>query len=285
MWSSTSTSTVSMSPTKPMSVSPPASRFLTVKSRPSSPQRPTAGWPWRLMPRTMSLFCLPTSTIFATSTVASSDTRRPSTKRTSIPSRSMYAVMSGPPPCTTTGLIPTYLRSTTSRANSSRSAGPSIAAPPYLMTTVLPWNSRMYGSASRRVATSRTVSGRVVGIDRHVAVGQVGEEDLGLVPLPREADEVLDLLAGDALGEGFEVERTGGPARADRDALDRDVDLEGRGVGERAADRLGDPAPVRVAAVERRLDERRVRHAARGALDREAVVAGAADAADALRAP
>ena len=56
--------------------------------------------------------------------------------------------MSGPPPWTTTGFRPTYLSSTTSRANSSRSAGSSIAAPPYLMTTVLPWNSRMYGSAS-----------------------------------------------------------------------------------------------------------------------------------------
>src|SRR5881409_730992 len=63
--------------------------------------------------------------------------------------------MSGPPPWTTTGFSPTYLSSTTSRANSSRSAGSSIAAPPYLMTTVRPWNSRMYGSASRRVATSR----------------------------------------------------------------------------------------------------------------------------------
>src|SRR5215207_3571841 len=73
MWSSTSTSTVSMSPTKPMSVSPPASLFLTVNSRPSSPHSPTAGCPWRLMPSTMSLFCLPTSTIFATSTVAFGD--------------------------------------------------------------------------------------------------------------------------------------------------------------------------------------------------------------------
>src|SRR3954454_2573779 len=63
--------------------------------------------------------------------------------------------MSGPPPCTTTGLSPTYLSSTTSRANSSRRLGSSIAAPPYLTTTVRPWNSRMYGSASRRVSTSR----------------------------------------------------------------------------------------------------------------------------------
>src|SRR3954467_7175823 len=63
--------------------------------------------------------------------------------------------MSGPPPCTTTGLSPTYLSSTTSRAKSSRSCGSSIAAPPHLTTTVRPWNSRMYGRASRRVSTSR----------------------------------------------------------------------------------------------------------------------------------
>ena len=50
--------------------------------------------------------------------------------------------------------MPTYLSSTTSRANSSFSCGSVIAAPPYLITTVLPWNSRMYGSASSRVAMS-----------------------------------------------------------------------------------------------------------------------------------
>src|SRR3954467_6457 len=153
--------------------------------------------------------------------------------------------MSGPPPWATTGLIPTYLSSTTSRANSSRSAGSSIAAPPYLITTVRPWNSRMYGSASGSLPTARTdpASGRVVGIDRHVAVGQVGEEDLGLVALAGQADDVLDLLAGGALGGGRDIEGARRAARAHRDALDRDVDLERRRVGERAADRLRDPAP------------------------------------------
>src|ERR671936_2241795 len=52
--------------------------------------------------------------------------------------------MSGPPPCTTTGFIPTYLSSTTSRAKSSVSSGSVIAAPPYLITTVRPWNSREF---------------------------------------------------------------------------------------------------------------------------------------------
>src|SRR3954454_20539545 len=107
------------------------------------------------MRRTMSLLTLPTRTILATSTVAASLTRSPPLNSTGRLRRSMYFVMSGPPPCTTTGLSPTYLSSTTSRAKSSRSCGSSIAAPPYLTTTVRPWNSRMYGSASRRGSMSR----------------------------------------------------------------------------------------------------------------------------------
>src|SRR5215208_1450767 len=116
--------------------------------------------------------------------------------------------MSGPPPWTTIGFIPTYLRRTTSRANSSRSCASSIAAPPYLMTTVLPWNSRMYGSASSSVATSRSgwvmsASSSLVGIDGHVLVGQVGEEDLGLGARLAvvQSDRVLDLVALDRLRE------------------------------------------------------------------------------------
>src|SRR3954454_10538806 len=104
--------------------------------------------------------------------------------------------MSGPPPCTTIGVNPTYFRSTTSRAKSSRSAGSFMAAPPYLMTTVLPWNSRMYGSASSSVPASciseRPLC-RVVRVDRHVVVREVGEEHLGLGALAGQADGVLDL--------------------------------------------------------------------------------------------
>ena len=51
--------------------------------------------------------------------------------------------MSGPPPCTTTGLIPTCRSSATSAANDALSSGEVIAAPPYLMTMVVPANSRM----------------------------------------------------------------------------------------------------------------------------------------------
>src|SRR5713226_9495666 len=105
--------------------------------------------------------------------------------------------MSGPPPWTTIGLIPTYLSSTTSRANSSRSEGSSMAAPPYLMTTVLPWNSLMYGSASSSVRTSRirSPSRRVLRIQAHVLVREVREEHLGLRARPRQPDLDLDLGA------------------------------------------------------------------------------------------
>src|SRR5215210_534952 len=105
--------------------------------------------------------------------------------------------MPGPPPWTTTGFMPTYLSSTTSRAISSRSSGSVIAAPPYLITTVRPWNSRMYGSASSSVPMSRmAASRRVLRVDRHVLVREVGEEDLGLGAGAGQADLVLDLLAG-----------------------------------------------------------------------------------------
>ena len=64
----------------------------------------------------------------------------------------MYDVISGPPPCTMTGLMPTSFMSTMSLATCSRSAGSVIAAPPYLMTTVLPDVRLMQGSASVSVS-------------------------------------------------------------------------------------------------------------------------------------
>ena len=59
---------------------------------------------------------------------------------------------------------------------------------------------------------------------------------------------------------------------------------ERRGARQRGADGLRDPAPVRVAAVERGLDQRRVGDRARDALDALAVAAAHDDAADAAGA-
>src|SRR3954466_14007901 len=103
--------------------------------------------------------------------------------------------MSGPPPCTTIGFMPTYFRSTTSRAKSSVRPASVIAAPPILITIVLPWNSRMYGRASRSVPTSlmRRLSRRVLRVDRHVVVREVREEHLGLAALAGDRERVLHL--------------------------------------------------------------------------------------------
>ncbi len=69
--------------------------------------------------------------------VSLSVTRMPSTKRVSLPMRSSTLPICGPPPCTTTGWMPTCLSSTTSRAKSCLSASSTMALPPSLITTVL----------------------------------------------------------------------------------------------------------------------------------------------------
>src|SRR3989449_4176477 len=149
----------STSPTRPMSTSSPfGSRCGRRRARrrlASLPERPIARPPWWLMRPTMSLLILPTSTISTISTVSSSVTRMPPTKLGSLPRRFIRAPIWGPPPWTITGLMPTRRRRITSRANGSLRSARSIAAPPYLMTRVLPRNSRMYGSVSSRISARR----------------------------------------------------------------------------------------------------------------------------------
>src|ERR1700681_352519 len=154
--------------------------------------------------------------------------------------------MSGPPPWTTIGFRPTYLSSTTSRANSSRRPGSSIAAPPYLMTTVFEWNSRMYGSASSSVPTSCMCvsSCRVLRIDRHVPMGEIGEEDLCFGALSGEGDLILDLRLSDSVRERLRVVVDRCAGRAYGSPLDRQVNRQRRGSGQRGTDRLDDPPPV-----------------------------------------
>ena len=84
---------------------------------------------------------LPVSTIFTTSMVGPSVTRSPLTKRGSRPSRFCQSEISGPPPWTSTGRIPTKRSSTTSWRNASTSSP--IAAPPSLITRVWPAKRRM----------------------------------------------------------------------------------------------------------------------------------------------
>jgi hypothetical protein len=68
---------------------------------------------------------------------------RPGKKVPFLPIFASASSICGPPPCTTTGFMPTSFISTTSSAKSCCSDGSVIALPPYLMTMVLPWNWRM----------------------------------------------------------------------------------------------------------------------------------------------
>ena len=99
-----------------------------VISSASSPDMPTASGPCTLMAETMSRLTLPTSTIRAISRVSASVTRSPLRNSVSLPSRAISSPICGPPPCTTTGSIPTARISTTSWANEARGA-PSLPRP------------------------------------------------------------------------------------------------------------------------------------------------------------
>ncbi len=100
---------------------------------------------------------MPASTIVATSRVAASVTRSPSTNVVSMPSRSLRCVTCGPPPCTTTAVVPALCSKETSSANDDARPTVSIAAPPYFTTITLPWCSRMNGRASSNVRALATV--------------------------------------------------------------------------------------------------------------------------------
>ncbi len=157
-------STTETLPTNPKSTSVGAAVIRLA----SSPDMPTASEPWTLMAETMSRLTFPTSTMRAMSSVSASVTRSPLRNSVSLPSRAMSAPICGPPPCTTTGSMPTARMSTTSCANEARATSaesstdpgepaPSPSAPgsasapraacnalpPYLTTTTFPLKRRM----------------------------------------------------------------------------------------------------------------------------------------------
>ena len=159
-------STASTSPTKPS----PSSRSSTRKRLASKPETPTASGPWQLMAATSSLLTLPTSTIRAMSKVSRSVTRCPPTNSLERPSLASSSAIWGPPPWTTTGARPTERSSATSSANDASapeaSSAPASAAPPYFTTTTAPWNRRMYGSASTRIAATSRGTVPATGLTR-----------------------------------------------------------------------------------------------------------------------
>ena len=112
--------------------------FLALISWPSLPVTPKARPPAALIILTISLLTVAPRTISTTSMVLLSVTRIPSINFDSIDRRSSSSPICGPPPWTTTGLIPTAFISTISRAKLNCSLSSPMALPPYLTTTVLP---------------------------------------------------------------------------------------------------------------------------------------------------
>jgi hypothetical protein len=91
-----------------------------------------------LRSETSSVLIFPVSTISTTFTSSRPVIRTPSTKTLfALPSFSRVWVISGPPPCTTTGKSPAERRRFTSFAKLAFSESFTIAAPPYLMTALL----------------------------------------------------------------------------------------------------------------------------------------------------
>mmetsp|Transcript_122560 Transcript_122560/g.341580 ORF Transcript_122560/g.341580 Transcript_122560/m.341580 type:complete len:299 (+) Transcript_122560:107-1003(+) len=144
------------SPTKPSSS---LSTRLACKRPPSTPLRPTAPTPAAPIVATMVLFTLPIKTIATTSMVAASVTRKPPTNFGSMPTLASQELISGPPPCTSTGLRPRVRRRAMSRI--VRSGEVTIAAPPYLITTTAPAKRASPGklSASARARSARLSEG------------------------------------------------------------------------------------------------------------------------------
>src|SRR5438445_2765172 len=136
------------SPTWPRS-RPSCTSLRARMSPPSLPETPTASaLPFPLSSVTSSVLLEPVSTISTTLTSAALVTRWPSTNSALPPSFSSVRVISGPPPCTTTGRNPTARSRRMSSQNDLFSDSFTIAAPPYLITQRVPENFWMYPSAS-----------------------------------------------------------------------------------------------------------------------------------------
>ena len=142
--------TLTILPTNPIS-SPFGIFFSHMSISPSLPHRPAAVIPCFCKSCTILLLTFPARTISTILTVSSSVTRRPPRNSDFLPILSNIWLISGPPPWTITGFIPTSFIRAMSSMTDALMVSLIIAAPPYLMTTTAPANSLMYGMASTRV--------------------------------------------------------------------------------------------------------------------------------------
>jgi hypothetical protein len=110
----------------------------------------------------MRVLMRPLSVMAVTSIDFWSVTRRPSTMRVSIPNVACKLSSCGPPPCTSTVLIPTWCRIATCSINPRVEASSLNTAPPALMTKILFLYMRMYGAALLSARTATDGSGRLM---------------------------------------------------------------------------------------------------------------------------
>ncbi len=204
----------------------------------------------------MSELTLPSSTIFATSTVAASETRRPSSKR-DLEAEPLHVVGDvGPAAVDDHRVQPDVLEQddvarevVAQRLVAHRRAAvlDDDRAAVELADVGQRLEQRLDAALGRprplrRAAAIAHVVYSALSVD--VLVGEVAEEDVGRAAAAAEVDR--DLRLGAVLAELVGVDVAGAELV--------DVVL----AGERHPRRLGDPAPVRVAAVEGGLDQRRV---------------------------
>src|SRR5438105_4395539 len=132
--------------------------------------------------------------------------------------------------------------------------------------------------SSIAVCTSTMTSalGAVVGIDGHVVVAEVGGEDDGAGVAAAEVERDGDALAGEDTRRVLLAVRRRLAVRDERDVAGGERDTADGEARAAAADRGQDASPVRIAAVQRGLDQRRGGDGVRGEL-RVARAAGAAD--------
>src|SRR5947209_13200888 len=226
-------------PTKPSSESSRSARSIP----PSIPVRPTAGTPRPRSAATTRPLARPPRTASATSRVLASLTRRPRTKRVSIPRRSAHSPTSGPPPCTTTSGWPASFSATTASSAASSSA---------------PTDPPIFN-------TRRSLRG-VVGIYPHVLGGEIGPPRVRLSAPEPELDLDPDLRLADDRADPRGIERSRRARIEHHDLADPHGGSRGIDPRARASRRREDAAPVRIGAMDRGLHEIRCRYRPRGPL-------------------
>ena len=125
--------------------------FFVSANNASFPDKPIPLPPSLLISITISLLIEPDNTISTIFMVSLSVTLKPFIKLLSTPSLSSISFIFGPPPWTTTGLIPTCFRSTISLAKLELRFFSPITAPPSLTVIFLPEYLCMNGNAFERI--------------------------------------------------------------------------------------------------------------------------------------